>query len=197
MARILGLDASLTSCGWALGDTITKKIIESGCIFPVCYGEVRLKDLRNKFKMLLDVLKPDWCFIEAYAYSVQWGATYDLGEAGGIYRLGMSDFGVGYLEINSSMWKIWLSGKGKLDPKEAKKVVFEKFGLNSKVEHEVDGISLAMLGVMFYNVWMRKEPLRLGMYEEDVYNYITDFIPVVTDSTKKQKKPKRRKRWWL
>jgi len=110
--RAAGLDLSLTSIGWAR----SKKTVpalgpawESGVIHPKGRGAPRLWDALHQVMKV--VTNCDVVVIEGYAYMAKQGG-HQIGELGGVIRLGLHQRAIPYVEIAPNKLKKFATGKG-------------------------------------------------------------------------------------
>lgn len=156
--RVLGIDPSLTSSGWAcrVDGEIARGVIDTGKL----RGPRRLDYAANQLEKLLDRFQPDLIAYEDYAMggSPATGRVFDIGELGGVFKRMLWVRGIDVLLVPPTVLKKALSGKGnagwargkKASTKDKKQPIvdglFTNFGISVQQYDEADAIGLMLLG---------------------------------------------------
>ena len=107
MTRILALDLSLTSSGYATPDG------QVGTLKPGNRrGPERLSWVRDEILALEHDHDVDLIAIEGYSYGSKGRATFSIAELGGVVRCALYDAGLDYLEVSPAVVKKYATGKG-------------------------------------------------------------------------------------
>jgi len=141
--RIIGIDPSLTSLGWAYLDTETE-YSASGALKSRHKGLERLVDLRAQVKKILVGLPLDRAVIEGYAFSANRG--HDQGEIGGVVRLACYDAGLPIDVVPPATLKKWTTGKGNAKKDFMLLKCFRRWGVEFETVDEADAFALAQWG---------------------------------------------------
>lgn len=159
--HILALDMSLTGTGWALYNVETGKHEKGRFDTSELRGLERLRFLRDRVLHLAwyghlngpfdGLMTPDkklelLVFIEGYAFGARGAAMIDLGELGGIIRLGLADLEIPYVEITPTQVKKFICGTGNANKNVVLKEVFKRFGEDINDDNIADAFSLMQLG---------------------------------------------------
>jgi len=108
MLKILGVDQSLTNCGWSI--YIPEYEIDLVGVLKTKRRSVeRLADIRNFFKAILIHHKPNYIFMEEYAFG---GRGQDMGEVGGILKLLFFDYRIPFCSVSIQHLKKYITGTG-------------------------------------------------------------------------------------
>jgi crossover junction endodeoxyribonuclease RuvC len=159
MARVVGLDASLTGSGLVVLDDQTSKIIYVNTFRNKLDGTTRLAYLKTEICSVLQeyASKKYPVFIEGYGFSFR-GCDFKLAELGGILRLAINEnLGMEYQEIPPTTLKMFVTGKGNAPKNVMLEQVFRRFNIGSEVlkdDNQVDAYALAKFGIAF-NFWKK------------------------------------------
>lgn len=150
MMRILGLDPSLTSLGWALYDD-HELIYQSGSIRSLLKDAERLANIRARLQKIIETTKPGRAVIEGYAYGAI-NRAHDQGEVGGLVRLLCYDLHIPYEIVPPSTLKKWTTGKGNAKKDYMLLRVYKRWGVEFETIDEADAYALARWGFEKYVV---------------------------------------------
>lgn len=166
--KILGLDPSLNSTGFAYRAPTGAGII-TGTIDPKpLRGPARLLYARTKFRQILDTVEPDLVAMEGYGFASK-GHVFDMGEMGGMYRLEMFDRHIPYLLVPPSNLKMFATGYGGGKKEEKKKAMVDAatslLGRKLSTDDEADAYHLMRMGTAWTD---RRSRPRLRNHHENV-----------------------------
>jgi Holliday junction resolvasome RuvABC endonuclease subunit len=160
---VLGIDASLTSTGYAwfgLDDTWTVGTIQPGKLV----GTPRLWDIENRLKAQVDERRPALAVLEGYSYGAARfsSAVFDLGELGGVIRLMLAKAGVPTAIIAPDTLKLYATGDGAASKTAmqvaALKRAGQEFDRRKQGEDECDAWWLACAGLEYLGTPVVKVP---------------------------------------
>lgn len=149
MARVLGIDPSLSSVGYCYSK-VNKYVI--GSIQPNKKSKSvnRLLFLRDEINKLLEVTQPDLIVYEDYSMG-SIGKTFTIGELGGVVKLMFYEKEIKTMLVPPSCLKLYATGKGNAN----KELVLEKAIEVSKMSFsnndESDAYFLYSMGVSVAN----------------------------------------------
>jgi crossover junction endodeoxyribonuclease RuvC len=107
VTRVLALDLSLTSTGYATPDG------EVGTLKPgERRGPERLSWVRDEILALEHHQEAELVAIEGYSYGSKGRATFSIAELGGVVRCALYNAGIAYLEVSPAVVKKYATGKG-------------------------------------------------------------------------------------
>lgn len=147
-ASILGIDASLTSTGYAyrLAGEVYTGTITCGAL----QGPYRLSYMRRKMEEVLAIAKPSMVVIEDYAMGkVGRGGSraFHIGELGGVYKMIVWDMGIDIMLVSPTALKACIVGNGAAKGKEVVMDAIEtKFGYSFTQNDEADAFGLMAMG---------------------------------------------------
>lgn len=102
---VVGLDLSLTSTGYAYGDT-------SGNITTKNTGPARLHDIGTTIAGILVELDDPVVMVEGYSFGSRNSQAHAIGELGGVVRLTLWNLRIPYVEIPPTCRAKFSTGKG-------------------------------------------------------------------------------------
>lgn len=154
--RVLGIDPSLTSTGWAyrVGGILRTGRIETDSL----RGPWRLHYAVSRLEEIVREARPDLVVYEDYAYNRGNGksrmtGTFDMAELGGVYKRMLWYGGFDLVMVPPTSLKLFVTGKGGVrgqTPKEKKQMVMSHlrsdFGLTVNQHDEADATGLMLLG---------------------------------------------------
>jgi crossover junction endodeoxyribonuclease RuvC len=158
---ILALDMSLTGTGWSIYDAETGAHTKGRFDTSELRGLERLRFLRDRVLYLAwyghlngpfdGLMSPDkklelLVFIEGYAFGARGASIIDLGELGGVIRLGLADLKIPYVEVTPTQIKKFVCGAGNANKNVVLKEVFKRFGEDINDDNIADAFSLMQLG---------------------------------------------------
>lgn len=157
--RVMGIDPSLTSTGWAVR---TQAGIAHGTIATKdARGARRLLYARDQLAALLDEHKPTHVAYEDYAMGKARGGQgriFDIGELGGVYKTLIYERGINLILIAPTSLKRFVTGKGNvvapkgktLSEKQKKEPMVQRlrsdFGIHVPQYDEADAAGLLLYG---------------------------------------------------
>lgn len=143
--RIVGIDPSLTSLGYAYQDDTGD--IEVGVVAPKVKGFPRLDLLCGHVQNVLDQVQPDLVVYEGYAMGIRGGRVFDLGELGGILKMEMYYRDIPILVVPPSNLKMFVTGSGGTKGKDAMMRTLAKHrGRLFNTDDEADAYGLVLMG---------------------------------------------------
>ena len=151
--RIVGIDASLTSTGYAYlreGVPVTSHI-PTGDL----RGPARLFYIEERIANVLKLVQPSIVVIEDYAMNMKRqgaGRAYSIGELGGVLRLLAHRNGANVELVSPTTLKKFISGVGKgSDKTVVQRAILAQFGYNVTQNDEADALALLLFGQVKYN----------------------------------------------
>lgn len=146
MLRIVGLDLSLTSTGFATETC-------AGTWKPKSRGVERLVELRTHVDALCcdaAAAGEPWAslvVVEDYAFSRAGAHSHELGELGGVVRVLLHDRGIPWVAVNPSLLKSFACGKGNASKEEVLAAAIRKLGYGGSSFDEADAMWLMVMGM--------------------------------------------------
>lgn len=154
--RILGIDPSLASTGYAFRST--KGDDEGMTVVGHMKGDKmrgvgRLVILERRLLDLLDTVKPRIVVFEGYAMGVRSGMhrAFDLGELGGVFKKAIWERGIDLLLVPPAVLKKHATGNGAIKKDKMVSYLKRKSGLDFATSDEADAYALLRLGELHYN----------------------------------------------
>lgn len=155
LMRILGIDPSLTSTGFAYL-TPAHESIQVGTASTKLRGYERLDYLRSRVTKLLEHVKPELVVYEGYAMGIRGGRVFDLGELGGILKMEMYDRSIPVLLVPPSNLKQFVTGNGGAKGKELMMTTLARHrGRLFAKDDEADAYGLVLMGRAWKNPRLR------------------------------------------
>lgn len=145
--RVLGLDLSLTTTGWAL---VWDGSPKWGVIKSRHRSVKRLSEIRKQIIFILRDTQPCLAVIEGYSYGSHQGMA-GLAELGGVVRLLLLDMGIPFIVVAPATNKKFATGKGNAEKDLVLKRVFQHWRADMSNNNEADAFSLAQFGRCFIN----------------------------------------------
>lgn len=145
---LAALDASLTSTGWARCP-LDGSSLEVGTIKPRGRGVARLQDALNQVVRVVDgaVL----VLLEGYAHGKGYQA-HQLGELGGVLRLGLYQRGTPFVEVPPACVKKLASGNGNAKKERVLAEAIRRLGYRGASNDEADARWLLELARVHFEV---------------------------------------------
>jgi Holliday junction resolvasome RuvABC endonuclease subunit len=140
MAKVIGLDLSLTSTAMVVG-TGDAFVLDTGKL----RGPERLAFIRDT---VLEAL-PVGCgpvFVEGYSFASKFNREA-LGELGGVVRVALWEAGVQYVEVPPTTLKMYATGKGNATKTAMVVAARERLGMSELDDNVADALWLHALGV--------------------------------------------------
>lgn len=148
MPIILGIDASLTSTGWAV--LTSGEFCDTGVIsIKGLQGVERLLRIEEELLKLISNRNPNLIAIEGYAYGRQ-NQSHQMGELGGVLRVAMTKAGVKWIEVAPTAVKKFATGKGNAKKEQIILEVYKRWGAEFKTNDQADAFVLAQIGHALY-----------------------------------------------
>lgn len=144
--HVVGIDSALLRIG--LGRHYERTL--HGCFFDTdTKGGERLVQIYNSISSWLRARRPrpTLAVIEGYSYDSE-GKVFQLGEAGGVIRLALTQFRLPYLEVPPASLKLFVAGDGEASKKHMMDAVAEFYGIETDDDNVADAIGLTMWGVV-------------------------------------------------
>lgn len=159
--RILALDMSLNSAGWAKTPDPGEPT-RYGLLAPPkgFIGIARLRWMRAQVLQLTTSKTlgsvtfgavPDLVVIEGYAYGAQGSAVISLGEMGGVIRVALEDAGLAWLAVNPSTVKTYATGSGIAKKDAVLAAAIRKLDYQGHSTDEADALWLLELTTAHYD----------------------------------------------
>ena len=147
--RVLGLDASLRSTGYAYtqNGTLVSGVIEPGKLtqsWRLCY-------IRNQLSKLLQKASPSLVVLEDYAMGAGGrnnNNVFKMGELGGVIKLYLWESGVDVLLVAPTTMKSVIALSGRADKKDISRALASRFDINVTQHDEADAVGLMLVGEM-------------------------------------------------
>ena len=157
MAKVVGIDPSLTSTGFAARD-------RAGRLRAHALGDAdlrgmpRLVALRNGISRHLDRVQPDLVAYEGYALGFRGKSNtiFDLGELGGIVKLLILERGIDILLIPPNNLKLFATGKGNADKAQVALALEKQLGVKFSTSDQYDAAGLLVMGETYLDTAARK-----------------------------------------
>ena len=173
-ARVLGLDPSLSSTGFAYrynGELYTGRIDPKKLV-----GPQRLRFIRDRIAEVLDVAQPAYIGYEDYAMGARGNNAFHLGELGGVLRLLIWERGIDVLLVSPTGLKKAVVGKGnadrgKKDKPEMRAAIHTKFGYDLSQNDEADAFALMALTEIRFGIG----PLPVEIRKQLRLDTVADF----------------------
>ena len=148
--KILAIDPSLTSTGWAVGNSEFDLLF--GDLKNDLRGEIRITWIITKLKELLLQHKPNIIAFEDYSYGSHTSA-YDLGELGGFIRVLLKEYKdanptVTILKFAPSELKKFVTGKGDAQKDMIMMKLFQRFGVETANNNQADAVGLFFMPLL-------------------------------------------------
>ena len=143
---ILGIDASLTSTGFAYrnsGELFTG-LVTSGKL----KGAWRLYYIREQIRLVLARAKPDLIVMEDYAQGrgPKMGVVFHIGELGGVLKTMFWESGIDVMLVAPTSLKMIISGKGNAKKPDMRQALLNTFGYDIGQDDEADAAGLMLVG---------------------------------------------------
>jgi len=148
---IIALDVSLTSTGWARTDA-SGSAVEVGVIRPKHRGVIRLQEILTA---VCRVAKGcELALIEGYAYG-RHNRAHQIGEAGGVVRLGLHQQKIPYVEVPPKCIKKLATSKGNAAKNEVLLAASRRLGYAGTSSDEADARWLLEFAAQHYELPVR------------------------------------------
>ncbi len=150
--RLLGIDPGFDRTGIGLVDHARGKMawVWHGCIQTSAKDPfaVRLQQVRNGLKEVLERAKPDAAVVERLFFQTNVKTALDVGMARGIVVLALADARVPLIELTPNQVKQGIAGYGAADKKQVQAMVQRLLGLKDipKPDDAADALALAIVG---------------------------------------------------
>ena len=147
--KIIGIDPSLTNCGWGIIEIINNKItyIDSRNIKTTTSSPMaeRLRLLHQELDLILKKYQPDICAIEEVFINNNPTSSLKLGHARGAIMLSSSLNSIPIYEYSPTKIKKSIVGNGRADKNQVKYMIKQLIPLNkAQTEHEFDALATAL-----------------------------------------------------
>lgn len=162
MAKIVGIDASLTNTGIVIYDAETETYW-STVVTSQKTGVRRLIDIHNQVVSCLT--GADLIVIEGYAYAAA-NQAHQLGELGGVLRVMFHESGIKWIEVAPHQLKKFVTGSGNAGKDVMLQQVYKRWGAEFKTSHEADAYALARIGAAYLGQVAGLTALQLDVVEE-------------------------------
>ena len=118
----MGLDLSLSSTGWSVGEA-------RGAIIPKSKGTQRLVDISTQITQLMRFHCVEAVIIEGYAFAARSGQAFSIGELGGVVRYVLCSANIPFVEIAPTSRAKFATGKGNSSKSEVVSAVSARTGI--------------------------------------------------------------------
>lgn len=118
----MGLDLSLSSTGWSVGEA-------RGAIIPKSKGTQRLLDVSSQIIELVRFHRVQAVAIEGYAFAARSGQAFSIGELGGVVRYVLCSSNIPFVEIAPTARAKFATGKGNSSKSEVVSAVSARTGI--------------------------------------------------------------------
>ncbi len=145
--KILGLDLSLRSTGWATPDKA------SGVVAPLGEGIERLQNILCALRDL-GLYEQDLVVIEGYSFASKMGG-HQLGELGGVIRYSLWLERRPFIVVAPTTLKKFVGGKGNLKKDEMRLETWKRWQAEFRSEHEVDAFGLSKIGEALRRLFLK------------------------------------------
>lgn len=142
MARIVGIDASLTGTGvvgLGYGPKPVSRHIASGQM-----GVLRLIEIRDAVKRL--IRDADLVVLEGYSFGSKGRAIFQTGELGGVLRVLIHEAGKRLIEVAPTQVKKFACGSGGAKKENMILAVYKRWQVEFRFNDEADALTLAKIG---------------------------------------------------
>lgn len=146
--RIVAFDLSLTCTGVATGDGGHELIIPPKGL----RGIERLRSIRHAVRRRS--IDADLVVIEGYAFAAHASHAHELGELGGVVRVGLADANIAFVDVPPASLKLFATGRGNAKKEEVLAAAIRKLGYDGHSTDEADAM------------WLRE--MAICQYEQDV-----------------------------
>lgn len=149
--RVLSLDLSLTAAGWAKNEQVlaTPGLYATGTLRSSASGVRRLQDLLNKVILLARGI--ELVVIEGYSFASVHQA-HQLGELGGVIRLGLSQLQIPVVEIAPSVLKKFATGVGNAKKESVLAEAIRRLGFEGSDHNQADALWLLQIALTHYQL---------------------------------------------
>jgi Holliday junction resolvasome RuvABC endonuclease subunit len=140
--RILGLDLSLTSTGWATNG-------KTGSIAVKTKESQRLYDIRKEVNRIIVENQATSVVIEGYAFAARNSQSHKIGELGGVIRLTLLELGIPHVDVPPTCRAKFATGRGNAAKTEVISAVSARTGIvwsGKGADDEVDAWLLEEMG---------------------------------------------------
>jgi Holliday junction resolvasome RuvABC endonuclease subunit len=142
VTRVLGLDLSLTATGYAVDEETV------GVLRSKARGPRRLAEIRN---FILELASDsEIVVLEGYSYASQ-NQAHQVGELGGVIRLGLYSTHVPYAEVAPAAVKKFATGKGNADKDRVLAAAIRRFAFEGDDNNAADAWILRAMGLVHYD----------------------------------------------
>jgi len=141
--RILGLDLSLASTGYALLDD--EDVVWYGSVAGGVLRDVeRLQHFDRWIRAELRDKRFAHVGIEGYSFASKFSHAHSLGELGGVIKLAVHQFQIPMTVVPPATWKKALCGNGRLVKDQVRLELFKRYGVEFHSQDTVDAWAVAM-----------------------------------------------------
>lgn len=151
---VLGIDPGYDRCGFGLiagsgmdWQAVTHGVISTDSGLPF---EMRLKELSEDLRGLLDEFKPGLVVIEELFFAKSTTNALKVAEARGVIRLLAAEKGAEIVEVKPNEVKLAITGYGKAEKREVQEMVTKTLNLKAipKPDDAADALAVALTGAM-------------------------------------------------
>ena len=147
--KVFGLDASLTSTGYAVFDD---NRLKTGRVVATSFrGPKRLWFIRTKIEALLDAHMPDLVSMEGYAMGAR-GNVFNIGELGGVLQTAVWERGIDLVLVPPKTMKSVIALSGKAEKSDIIAALQTRYGLAVAQHDEADATGLLIVGELIRGI---------------------------------------------
>lgn len=128
--RYIGLDLSLTSTGYAFGETTGRIAVKSK-------GVERLEAIRYQVVARVLQAEAECAILEGYAYGRP-NQAHQVGELGGVIRMVLHEMHIPFIVVAPTALKKWATGKGNATKDAMIAAAIRKHGFKGDSNDEAD-----------------------------------------------------------
>lgn len=143
MARILGIDPSMTGCGLAMLIDGQLKLAQTISTPPDWTRGHRLEEIETGVEAFLLGYGADIVAMEGYAFGAKFNRE-EMGEVGGVIKAMLYHHNVEPAIWQNTSWKKLVFGNGKLPKDEIRLAAFQRYGVAIKDMNQVEAFCVAM-----------------------------------------------------
>lgn len=166
--RVLGIDASLSSTGYAY--QVDGKLITGRVTTDKLRGTHRLVYLRNQLERVIALSSPTLIVYEDYAMGARGNNMFHIGELGGVLKALIWEKGVDLLLVPPTTMKSVIAFSGRAEKTDIIKALQNRFGFSVSQHDEADAAGLMIVGEILKGTRrVADEPTRGGRRSDAVF----------------------------
>lgn len=146
--RVIGIDPGIEKTGFAVFENMdgSPQLLDCGCIFTDKKQTFsnRLNTLANDLKKILKKWRPNAAGIEEIFFSKNVKTAIKVAHSRGVILKTLEEHGVEIMEFNPAHVKMSVTGDGRADKLQVKKMVKYLLGLDLKNDDTADAIACGL-----------------------------------------------------